>query len=180
MGVAPYPDDKFGYIQRIDAKTGEAKTLYTEAGGRSCQLERHRVRYTRRVLLHRSWQAVCPASRSWRALLCSAAWIESGRNRLPDAHPDGCAVSPDGEDALCRAYRRPGWAFDIEAPGVLRKPGPHAHHSGRIIAGLPGSARFDSLAVLAKGNIAVATLNTGYVTEFAGRRDRPGGEDAGY
>ena len=33
MGIAPHPDYKFGYIQRIDAKTGEAKTLYTEVGG---------------------------------------------------------------------------------------------------------------------------------------------------
>jgi gluconolactonase len=54
---------------------------------------------------------------------------------------------------------------------VLRKPAPHAHHSGRVVAGLPGSARFDSLAVLANGNIAVATLNTGYITEIS-----PGGE----
>jgi gluconolactonase len=50
---------------------------------------------------------------------------------------------------------------------VLRKPAPHAHHSGRVICGLPGNARFDSLAVLANGNICVATLNTGYITEIS-------------
>jgi gluconolactonase len=31
--------------------------------------------------------------------------------------------------------------------------------------GLPGKACFDSLAVMASGNIAVATLTTGYITE---------------
>ena len=37
----------------------------------------------------------------------------------------------------------------------------------RVIAGLRGSARFDSLAVLASGNIAVATLVTGCITELS-------------
>jgi gluconolactonase len=36
---------------------------------------------------------------------------------------------------------------------VLRKPKPHAPHSGKVIGGVPGPARFDSLAVLANGNI---------------------------
>ena len=34
MGIAPHPDYRFGYIQRIDAKTGETKTLYTEVGNK--------------------------------------------------------------------------------------------------------------------------------------------------
>ena len=51
------------------------------------------------------------------------------------------------------------WAFDVEAPGVLRAPEPFHPHSGRVIAGLPGNARFDSLAVMASGNIAVATAH---------------------
>ena len=33
MGQSPHPDYKFGYIQRINAKTGECKTLYTECNG---------------------------------------------------------------------------------------------------------------------------------------------------
>ena len=50
---------------------------------------------------------------------------------------------------------------------MLAEPKPFHAHSGRCIAGLPGNARFDSLAVLANGNIAVATLTTGYITEFS-------------
>ena len=57
------------------------------------------------------------------------------------------------------------WAFDSEAPGVLRAPAPFQPHSGRLLAGLPGTARFDSVAVLANGNIAVATRTTGSMTE---------------
>jgi gluconolactonase len=50
---------------------------------------------------------------------------------------------------------------------VLGKPKPHAHHSGRVIGGALEQARLDSLAVLENGNIAVATLNTGKITEFS-------------
>jgi gluconolactonase len=50
---------------------------------------------------------------------------------------------------------------------MLGPPVPPNHHSGRVIAGLPGNARFDSLAVLGNGNIAVAILNTGTTTEIS-------------
>jgi hypothetical protein len=40
-------------------------------------------------------------------------------------------------------------------------------HSGTVLAGLSGSARFDSLKVMASGNITIATLNTGYITEIS-------------
>jgi gluconolactonase len=50
---------------------------------------------------------------------------------------------------------------------VLRQPKGHAPNGGRHIAGLGGRARFDSLAVMASGNIAVATLTTGMITEIS-------------
>ena len=78
-------------------------------------------------------------------------------------------VSPDGkilyvaDTVSARLY-----AFDIEAPGVLAKTSGGWAHSGRVVGGAPPShAGFDSLAVLANGNIAVATLTTGKITEFS-------------
>ncbi|MBM3649056.1 MAG: SMP-30/gluconolactonase/LRE family protein, partial [Alphaproteobacteria bacterium] len=38
---------------------------------------------------------------------------------------------------------------------------------GRVIGGVVGPARFDSMAVLENGNICVATLTTAKITEFA-------------
>jgi gluconolactonase len=169
MGVAPHPDYKFGSIQRIDAKTGEPKTLYTEVGGHKLSAPNDLVfdvhggfyftdlgkRYAR----HRDHGGLYYA-------------MPDGSSVKEIAHPilspNGCGLSPDCKTLYAADTEGARlWAFDIEAPGVLRKPAPHAHHSGRVICGLPGNARFDSLAVLANGNICVATLNTGYITEIS-------------
>ncbi|MGD0102949.1 MAG: SMP-30/gluconolactonase/LRE family protein [Rhodopila sp.] len=169
MGVAPHPDYKFGYIQRIDAKTGEAKTLYTEVGGHKLSAPNDIVFDTqggfyftdlgKRLARHRDHGGI------YYALPDGSRVTEIA---YPMLSPNGCGLSPDGKTLYAADTEGARlWAFDIEAPGALRKPAPHAHHSGRVIAGLPGNARFDSLAVLANGNIAVATLNTGYVTEIS-------------
>jgi gluconolactonase len=169
MGIAPHPDYKFGYIQRIDPKTGEFKTLYHEVDGHTLSAPNDLVfdkqggfyftdlgkRYER----HRDHGGL------YYALPDGSKVVEIA---YPILSPNGCGLSPD-EKTIYVADTEGArlWAFDIEAPGVLRKPPPHVHHSGRVVAGLPGNARFDSLAVLANGNIAVATLNTGYITEIS-------------
>jgi gluconolactonase len=87
---------------------------------------------------------------------------------FPLVSPKGCGLSPDG--TMLSVADTEGarlWAFDVEAPGVLRAPEPCRPHSGRVIAGLPGNARFDSVAVMASGTIAVATRTTGSMTEFS-------------
>jgi len=63
------------------------------------------------------------------------------------------------------------WAFDIEAPGVFKKHGFPSPHGGRLVAGLAGFQRFDSIAVTASGNVCVATLTTGFITVIT-----PGGD----
>jgi gluconolactonase len=55
----------------------------------------------------------------------------------------------------------------VVAPGVVRKQPFPSPHGGRLVAGLGGYQRFDSLAVDALGNICVATLITGTVTSIA-------------
>jgi gluconolactonase len=169
MGIAPHPDYKFGYIQRIDAKTGEARTLYCEVGGTKLSAPNDIVFDThggfyftdlgKRYARHRDHGGIYYA-------------MPDGSKVTEIAHPilspNGCGLSPDGKTLYAADTEGARlWAFDIEAPGEFRKPAAHAHHSGRVIAGLPGNARFDSLAVLANGNIAVATLNTGYITEIS-------------
>ena len=59
------------------------------------------------------------------------------------------------------------WAFEVQSPGKVKPKPDYGPHSGRVIAGLGGNAKFDSLKVLENGNIVVATLITGYITEFS-------------
>ncbi len=168
MGVAPHPDYKFGYIQRIDPRTGEAKTLYAEVGGDKLSAPNDIVFDTqggfyftdlgKRYARHRDHGGI------YYALPDGSQVTEIAH---PILSPNGCGLAPDGKTLYVADTEGARlWAFEIEAPGVFRQPVQHAHHSGKIIAGLPGNARFDSLAVMANGNIAVATLNTGYITEI--------------
>ena len=91
-------------------------------------------------------------------------WCRERKNRLGRCRSRPGSVVADTESARL-------WAFDVEGPGVIRKAPPFAAHSGRVIAGIGSNARFDSLGVLVSGNIAVATLNTGYITVISPRGD---------
>jgi len=173
MGQGPHPDYKFGSVQRIDPKTGEAKLLYKEVNGHVLSAPNDLVfdkaggfyftdlgkRYAR----HRDNGGL------YYALPDGSKIVELA---YPMLSPNGCGLSPDGKTIYVADTEGARlWAFDIEGPGVLKAKQPHAPHSGRVIAGLGGNARFDSLAVLANGNICVATLTTGYITEIS-----PGGD----
>ena len=87
----------------------------------------------------------------------------------PFVSPNGCGLSPDGKVLyVADTVSARLCAFDIESPGVVAKSKGSWAHAGRVIGGAPpGPAGFDSLAVLANGNIAVATLTTGKITEFS-------------
>jgi gluconolactonase len=83
----------------------------------------------------------------------------------PVLTPNGVGLSPDGRIlyvAETEAARL--WAFPIEAPGVVRKENWPSPHGGRLVAGMGGYQRFDSLAVQADGRVCVATLINGGVT----------------
>jgi gluconolactonase len=83
----------------------------------------------------------------------------------PMVTPNGIGLSPD-ERTLYVAETEAArlWAFAIEAPGVVRKEPWPSPHGARIVAGMGGYQRFDSLAVQADGRIAVATLINGGIT----------------
>jgi gluconolactonase len=169
MGQGPHPDYKFGSVQRIDPKTGEAKLLYKEVNGHVLSAPNDLVFDTaggfyftdlgKRYARHRDHGGL------YYALPDGSKIVELA---YPILSPNGCGLSPDGKTIYVADTEGARlWAFDIVAPGVLKAKNPHAPHSGRAIAGLGGNARFDSLAVMANGNICVATLTTGYITEIS-------------
>ncbi|MDQ0589839.1 SMP-30/gluconolactonase/LRE family protein [Variovorax paradoxus] len=88
----------------------------------------------------------------------------------PVMTPNGIALSPDGRTlyyAETEGARL--WAFDITAPGRVRKDGWPSPHGGRMLCASPGGhyQRFDSMATDALGNLCVATLLHGGITIVA-------------
>jgi gluconolactonase len=173
MGLAPHPDYKFGSVQRLDPKTGAATLLYKDCDGFDLSAPNDLVFDTsggfyftdlgKRYARHRDHGGLYYA-------LPDGSKI--ARIAFPILSPNGCGLSPDGKTIYVADTEGARlWAFDIVSPGVLAPAKPFAAHGGRVIAGLGSNARFDSLAVMASGNVAVATLNTGYITVISPRGD---------
>ena len=169
MGLGPHPEYKHGAIQRLDPKTGAATLLYKEVDGHLLSAPNDLVFDTdggfyftdlgKRYPRHRDHGGVYYAKPDGSRIAALA---------YPMLSPNGCGLSPDGKILYVADTEGARlWSFDVQAPGRLKPKEQFAPHSGRVVAGLPGRARFDSLAVMASGNIAVATLNTGYITEIS-------------
>ena len=79
--------------------------------------------------------------------------------------PNGIGLSPD-ESELYIAETHTGrlWAYELDAPGILRKKRRDKPDGGRLIAGRQGYYLFDSLAVQADGRVCVATIIDGGIT----------------
>jgi len=84
---------------------------------------------------------------------------------FPMVTPNGIGLAPD-EKTLYVAETEPArlWGFDILAPGIVKKDPWPSPHGGRLVAGMGGYQRFDSLALDARGHVCVATLINGGIT----------------
>ena len=85
----------------------------------------------------------------------------------PVMTPNGIALSPDGQTLYyAETEGARVWAFDIEAPGRVRKDAWPSPNGARMLTASPGGhwQRFDSMAVDALGNVCVATLMHGGIT----------------
>src|SRR5207302_3832903 len=84
----------------------------------------------------------------------------------PLDHPNGIGLSPDGS-RLYVAETMTGrvWTWDIDSRGVV-KPGTTAVGPGTLLYNFEGFQLLDSLAVDSEGNVCVATLVTGAVSQI--------------
>ena len=169
MGIGPHPDYRHGSIQRLDLKTGAATLLYSHVDGQPLSAPNDLVFDTaggfyftdlgKRYSRHRDHGGVYYAQPDGSSIVALA---------YPMLSPNGCGLSPDGRTLYVADTEGARlWAFEVQGPGRLKPKVEFAPHSGRVVAGLGGKARFDSLAVMASGNIAVATLSTGCITEIS-------------
>ena len=173
MGLGPHPDYEFGYIQRIDPKTGEAELLYKEVNGHTLSAPNDLIFDKEGGFYFTDLGKRYPRHRDngglYYALPDGSKIVEVA---YPMLSPNGCGLSPDGKTLYAADTEGARlWAFEVVGPGQLKAKAEFASHSGRVVMGLSGPARFDSLAVMASGNITVATLNTGYITEISPNGD---------
>jgi gluconolactonase len=167
--TGPAADYKGGCIQRVDIATGRVEVLYTECDG---------------VPLHGPndivfdgfggfWFTDFGKTFEDRILRGAVYYARTdGRAIRRAAHPlltpNGVGLSPDGRTLYVTETETSRlWSYPVKEPGVLgHEPWP-SPNQGKLVYGLPGFQRFDSLAVEEGGNIAVATLVRGGISVFS-------------
>jgi gluconolactonase len=167
-GQGPSDDYVHGSIERVDPATGARELLFKSAGD-------HKLSAPNDIVFDRQggcWFTDLGKRYAHHRDHGGLYYVAPGAAEVrvvayPFLAPNGVGLSPD-ERTVYVAETETGrlWAFDVESPGVIRKAAGSAPHGGRLLGSLPGYARFDSLGVLASGNIAVATLGIGTITVF--------------
>ena len=157
-----------GRLERIDPASGAVRVLYRETGSG------HGLRGPNDLVVDRQggiWFTDLGKRRA-RDLDYGGVYYAAadGSSIVEAVHPfltaNGIGLSPD-ETVLYVAETEGArlWAFDLEAPGRVRKHPWPSPHGGRLVytAG-QRYERYDSLAVEACGNICVATLVNGGIS----------------
>jgi len=84
---------------------------------------------------------------------------------FPMMTPNGIGLSPDGKRLyVAESQTARLWAFDVVAPGQIRKKPWPSPNGGTLVIGLGGYQVFDSLAVEADGRVCIGTLISGGIT----------------
>jgi gluconolactonase len=159
------PENTGGAIQRVDASSGRVETLYDRCGETPLRAPNdivadgrgglwftdHGHRFGRQL----DFGAVFYAREDGSAIREAA---------FPLIGPNGIGLTPDG-GAVIVAETATGrlWRYAIAGEGRLAPVDWPSPTGGALMAALPGFQRYDSLALEACGNVAVATLRFGGV-----------------
>lgn len=160
------PDDySGGCIERLDLATGKVERVLDSVEGHALKGPNDLVFDRAGNLYFTDHGKIYDRHRDFGGLF----YLKKGASEaveLDHQHvsPNGVGLSPD-ERVVYMADTMTArlWAFDLEGPGEINPAAP-PFHKGRVVAAMPGLQYFDSLAVAASGNIAVATINNGGIT----------------
>ncbi|MGF7160003.1 gluconolactonase [Rhodoligotrophos appendicifer] len=161
-GAPGHPD---GSIQRVDLSTGKVETILTECDGQPLRGPNDIIFdgaggfwFTDLGKVH---ETVIYRGAVYYARL-DGSLIK--RAIFPIFMPNGVGLSPDGRTLyVSETDTSRLWSWPIIGTGEVAKDPWPSPHGGKIVHGLPGYSRFDSLAVEEAGNICIATLVTGGV-----------------
>ncbi len=164
------PDDyKSGSIEVVNLKTGKVERLYDRVG-------EHKLRGPNDLVFDTSGGFYFTDVGKRRDREADRGFVYYGKadgSSVTEVvthatSPNGIGLSPDGKTLyVAETDTARLWAWDILAPGVLRKAPWPSPCGGTLVAGLGGYTRFDSLAVAASGNICVAALDTCSIAEIS-------------
>lgn len=158
-----------GAIQRVNLETGAVETLYTHCDGVPLHGPNDIVfddnggfwftdfgkKFDDRLLLGFLYYARADGSAINRA----------AKHLLT---PNGVGLSPDGKTLYASETESSRlWSYPITGKGKLANARWPSPNGGKLVHGLPGYQRFDSLAVEECGNICVATLVEGGISVFS-------------
>ena len=155
-----------GWIERVHLASGRRERLYTQCGEHRLVGPNDIVFDRRGGFYFSDFGKLYPRHRMngglYYALADGSRIVEVA---YPMLMPNGVGLSPDGATVYV-AETESGrlWAFDLDAPGDAPRHSDLAPHGGRLVCGLPGHQRLDSLAIDSDGKIHVATLSTGCIT----------------
>jgi gluconolactonase len=158
-----------GRIERVDLDTGKVEVLYTECDGVSLKGPNDIVFDDHGGFWFTDLGKIYDRKMDRGAVYYARADGSLIREAVhPIITPNGIGLSPDGTTVyVAETETSRLWSFRIVGEGVLEKLPFPSPHGGRLVAGLPGYQRFDSLKVEAGGNICVATLMRGGISVIA-------------
>ena len=167
--AGPAPGYDGGSIRRLDLATGAISTLYTHCDGHRLSAPNDLVFDAHGGFYFTDFGKKHARHRDHGGLYYG---LPDGSRLVEVAYPlqaaNGIGLSPDGRTIyVAETETARLWAFEVKAPGQVHKLPFPSPHGGRLICGLPGFQRFDSLAVDAAGRICVATLVTGAISVVA-------------
>ena len=166
LSTGPSADYTGGSIQRVDPVTGAVTTLYTHCGEHPLRAPNDLVFDKQGGFYFTDLGKRMARTRDHGALYYA---LPDGSKitelAYPILTPNGVGLSPNERTVYVADTETSRLlAYDVTSPGVVRLDPFPACSGARVVCGLPGFQRFDSLAVEASGNICVATLVTGHIT----------------
>ncbi len=167
--TGPAADYRGGAIQRVDLRTGAVETLYTHCDGIALHGPND-IAFDDRGGFWFTDFGKTFEDRILRGAVYYAATDGSFIRRAahPVLTPNGVGLSPDGGTLYVTETETSRlWSFPIVGRGELGHEAWPSPNGGRLVHGLPGFQRFDSLAVEEGGNICVATLVRGGISVFS-------------
>ena len=158
-----------GSIQRVDPKTGKVETLYTHCKGVQLRGPNDLVFDAHGGFWFTDHGKGRERDRDVTGFFYAKAdgsYIEEVV--FPMQAPNGIGLSPDGKRVyVAETWVGRVWGFEIASPGKLGGQPNLLGNPGVLVAGLGGFQLLDSLAIDSAGNICVATIINGGITEIS-------------